>query len=367
MIKLMSYYLRPVEHESGETLGDILQRYVKPGRVYERTATGRIRCHSCAIRCSIPEGKSGYCRVRFVKNGKLYVPWGYVAGLQVDPIEKKPFYHVMPGTDALSFGMLGCDLHCSFCQNWVSSQALRDEAAGTLPLEASPEDLVRLAHDSGSKSVVSTYNEPLITSEWSHDVFELAKKEGLYTAYVSNGNVTEQVIEFLQPVLDFYKVDLKTFNDKNYRKLGTRLERVTSGIQLLKEKKFWVEIVTLIIPGFNDSEEELRDMARFLADVDPYMPWHVTAFHPDYKMTDRGWTPVETLLKACQIGKEEGLHYVYAGNAAGQVGKWENTYCHHCGKLLVERHGFRILKNVIERLGRCPECKTTIPGHWFFK
>ncbi len=244
---------------------------------------------------------------------------------------------------------------------------MRDEAAGTLPLEASPEELVRLAHDSGSKSVVSTYNEPLITSEWSHDVFELAKKEGLYTAYVSNGNVTEQVIEFLQPVLDFYKVDLKTFNDKNYRKLGTRLERVTSGIQLLKEKKFWVEIVTLIIPGFNDSEEELRDMARFLADVDPYMPWHVTAFHPDYKMTDRGWTPVETLLKACQIGKEEGLHYVYAGNAAGQVGKWENTYCHHCGKLLVERHGFRILKNVIERPSRCPECKTTIPGHWFFK
>lgn len=367
MIRVMSYRLRPVEHEAGESLGDILRRHVRSGKVYERTPSGRIRCHSCAIRCSIPEGKSGYCRVRFVKDGELLVPWGYVAGLQIDPIEKKPFFHVMPGTDALSFGMLGCDLHCSYCQNWVTSQTLRDEAAGILPLKASPEELVQLAIESDSKTVVSTYNEPLITSEWSHDVFEVAKREGLKTAYVSNGNATEEVLEYLQPVLDFYKVDLKTFRDENYKKLGTRLERVVNGIQLLKQRKFWVEIVTLIVPGFNDSEEELRDMARFLVEVDPYMPWHVTAFHPDYKMTDRGWTPVETLIKACKIGNEEGLHYVYAGNVPGQVGKWENTYCHRCGKLLVERYGFRVRKNVIEPPGRCPECKTTIPGYWFFK
>ncbi len=367
MIRVMSYRLHPVEHDPGESLGDILKRYVKPGRVCERTPSGRIRCHSCAIRCSIPEGKSGYCRVRFVKDGELYVPWGYVAGLQVDPIEKKPFYHVFPGTDALSFGMLGCDLHCSFCQNFVTSQALRDPVAGVLPLEASPEELIQIALDSGSRTVVSTYNEPLITSEWSHDIFELAKREGLYTGYVSNGNVTEQVLDYLRPVLDFYKVDLKAFRDESYKKLGTRLERVLAGIQLLKEKKFWVEIVTLIIPGFNDSEDELRDMARFLVDVDPNIPWHVTAFHPDYKMTDRSWTPVETLLKACQIGKEEGLRYIYAGNAPGQVGRWENTYCHRCGTLLIKRYGFKILDKAIEHPGRCPECKTTIPGHWFSK
>ncbi len=364
MIRLMSRNLETIRPVGNETLQDLLNRHTKPGKLYKKE-DHLIRCFSCALHCKIKDGKQGVCRVRFVKDGVLYVPWGYVAGVQVDPIEKKPFFHVLPGSDALSWGMLGCDMHCSYCQNWLTSQTLRDAAAGTLPLKATPEDLVSLALESNSPTLVSTYNEPLITSEWNYDVFKLGKEKGLYAGYVSNGNATEEVLDFLRPVLDFYKIDLKTFNDRNYRALGTTLDKVLQGIQMVKEKGFWLEVVTLVVPGFNDSEEELRKMARFLADVSPEIPWHVTAFHPDYKMTDRSYTPTKTLIKAAEIGKQEGLLFVYAGNIPGGVGKYENTYCPHCNTLLVERYGFYIKKNRIEPPGRCPNCKKTIPGRWF--
>ena len=329
----------------------------------ERLPDGRLRCYSCGHRCPIPEGREGVCRVRYNEGGVLRVPWGYVGALQCDPIEKKPFFHALPGTDALSFGMLGCDLHCAYCQNWFTSQSIRDPSAAGQPRDVTPEVLSELALERGAPTVVSTYNEPLITSEWAVGVFREAKSRGLYTGYVSNGNGTPQVIDYIRPWVDFYKVDLKSMDDKHYRQLGGVLQNVLDTIELIHRRGIWLEVLTLIIPGFNDSEEELTRAARFVAGVSRDIPWHVTAFHPDYKMTDRGATPVETLLLAAGIGAREGLRYVYAGNLPGRVGEWENTRCPECRATVIERFGFRVVKNRLED-GRCPRCSTPIPGRW---
>ncbi len=324
----------------------------------------RLRCFSCGHECPIPEGQAGVCKVRFNRGGKLYVPWGYVGGVQCDPIEKKPFFHVHPGALAYSFGMLGCDLHCSYCQNWVTSQALRDPDAISPPLHTSPEELVRQAKRQGARVLVSTYNEPLITSEWAVAIFKEAKAAGLDTAYVSNGNGTPQVLEYLRPWIDYYKVDLKSFDDQHYRKLGGRLEPILRTITHLFKMGIWLEIVTLIIPGFNDSSAELQQMADFLVGVSPDIPWHVTAFHQDYRMTDPDNTPASTLLRAAEIGRRAGLNYVYAGNLPGQLEGLENTYCPHCRELLIARYGYLIQKYNLTAEGSCPKCQTKIPGRW---
>ena len=324
----------------------------------------RLRCYSCGHECPISEGQAGVCKVRFVQDGRLYVPWGYVGGVQCDPIEKKPFFHVHPGALAYSFGMLGCDLHCSYCQNWVTSQALRDPSAVSPPLLASPEQLVKQALRQGAKVLVSTYNEPLITSEWAVAIFKEAKAAGLDTAFVSNGNGTPQVLEYLRPWIDYYKVDLKSFDDRHYRQLGGRLEPILRTIRQLHEMGIWVEIVTLVIPGFNDSSDELRGMAEFLVNVSPDIPWHVTAFHQDYKMTDPEETPAATLKRAAEIGREAGLRFVYAGNLPGEVDGLENTYCPSCRELLIERYGYRIRKYNIAEDGSCPKCHAQVPGRW---
>jgi pyruvate formate lyase activating enzyme len=324
---------------------------------------GRLRCYACGHRCPIPEGREGVCRVRFREGGTLKVPWGYVGALQCDPIEKKPFFHALPGTDALSFGMLGCDLHCAYCQNWFTSQSVRDpEAVGT-PRDVSASELAELAVRSGAPTLVSTYNEPLITSEWAVEVFAEARRHGLRTAYVSNGNGTPQVLDYIRPWIDFYKVDLKSMDDKHYRQLGGVLQNVLDTIAGIHERGIWLEVLTLTIPGFNDSDDELTRAARFVASVSRDIPWHVTAFHPDYKMTDRGATPASTLLKACEIGTAEGLRYVYAGNIPGRTGHWENTRCPKCSTTLIERRGFRVLANRLVG-GTCPSCATPIPGRW---
>ena len=345
------------------TLGDILTRLTREGELYEKLPGQRLRCYSCGHRCLIPEGRAGVCKVRFNKGGTLYVPAGYVGALQCDPVEKKPFFHALPGSLALSFGMLGCDFKCGYCQNWLTSQALRDPEAQSPPQVVSPDYLVRAAEHYGAPIIASTYNEPLITSEWAVEVFRIAKQRGLKTAYISNGNGTFQVIDYLKPWVDLYKVDLKGFNDSNYRKLGGVLENVLDTIKLLVEKQFWVEIVTLVVPGFNDSEAELTRIAEFLASVSLDLPWHVTAFHQDYKMQDRANTTAGALLRAAAIGKRSGLHYVYAGNLPGRVGTYENTYCHSCQTLLIERHGYTILRNALKD-GACPNCHTPIPGVW---
>jgi pyruvate formate lyase activating enzyme len=251
----------------------------------------------------------------------------------------------------------------SNCQNWVTSQALRDPSAVAAPQEITPRELVRLALEHQARIVTSTYNEPLITSEWAVAVFREAQKAGLVCSYVSNGNGTPEVLDYIKPWVSLYKVDLKSFRDRHYRELGGTLERVLWTIRALHENGFWVEIVTLLIPGFNDSDEELTDIARFLVSVSPDIPWHVTAFHKDYKMTGPDNTSVATLLRAAEIGTREGLRFVYAGNLPGQVGKWENTCCPGCGELLIERYGFRVLRNRVAD-GRCPRCARAIPGFW---
>jgi len=324
---------------------------------------GSIRCLACGHRCRIQEGKAGVCRVRFVRTGELRVPAGYVAGLQIDPIGKTPFYHAYPGRDALSFGMLGCDLHCSYCQNWITSQALRDDQAVAMPRFIRPEQIVELAVKHRTPVMVSTYNEPLITADWAVEVFRLARQHGIVCGFVSNGNATPECLEFIRPYVDLYKIDLKCFNDGNYRRLGAPLENILSTIRLVRQMGFWTEIVTLIVPTFNDSDEELKQIAGFLAGVSPEIPWHVTAFHPDYKMTGAPATPVETLLRAYEIGRAAGLKFVYAGNAPGAVGDRENTYCPGCRSLLIRRYGFHVEKNRMQG-GRCPDCGARIPGVW---
>ena len=321
----------------------------------------RVRCLACGHRCLIGPGKSGICRVRFNDNGQLLAPSGYVAGLNVDPIEKKPFYHAFPGSDALSFGMLGCDYHCSFCQNWISSQTLRDERATAMPSFVTPERLVELATSNDIPVIVSTYNEPLITADWAVEIFKLAKPRGITCGFVSNGNATPEVLEFIRPYVDLYKVDLKGFDDKRYRSLGGVLQTVLDTIQRLVQMEFWVEVVTLVVPGFNDSTQELQRIAEFLAGVSPDLPWHVTAFHPDYNMTDLSPTPTDTLLRAHDIGTQAGLNYVYMGNLAGRKHAFEDTRCVKCDELLIERHGFSVEKNRL-REGRCPKCGHPLPG-----
>jgi pyruvate formate lyase activating enzyme len=488
------------------------------GTLYEKLADDEVRCYACAHRCLIKDGLRGICKVRYNRGGTLMVPRGYVGALQCDPIEKKPFFHAFPGTDALTFGMLGCDLHCSYCftgdvrvatnsgmprlvdlwdessadpdgdirrrqpragltatgqdgrqhdvrsvfrhdyegevvslkpklldpfeatpehpilatrrpgkeepsfvpagdlttrhfvcvpvagmldflpvddisrrhqrgpvfnletsgphtylanhavvhncQNWVTSQALRDPGALADPMDVTPSQLVDIARRQGASVVATSYNEPLITSEWAVEVFKEARPRRFTTAYISNGNATREVLEYIRPWTDLYKIDLKSFRDKNYRSLGGKLENIVNGIQMVHEMGFWLEIVTLIIPGFNDSDDELDDIARFLSGLSPSIPWHVTAFHKDYKMQDPDNTTPETLLRAARIGEAAGLQYIYAGNLPGRVGRYEDTRCPRCQTTLIRRIGYRILDDRLTGRGSCFNCRQPIPGVW---
>ncbi|MGC8856821.1 MAG: radical SAM protein [Anaerolineae bacterium] len=255
----------------------------------------------------------------------------------------------------------------SNCQNWLTSQAMRDPAADVSVnyiRKITPQEMTRLAQRTRASVVVSSYNEPLITSEWAVAIFKEAKAAGLMCAYVSNGNNTPEVMEYLAPYLSAYKVDLKCMSDKNYRKLGGVLQNTLDGIKRAREMGLWVEVVTLVIPGFNDSNEELWDAARFLAGVSPDIPWHVTAFHKDYKMTDPDNTDAKTLLRAAEIGREAGLRYVYAGNLPGRVGEYEDTFCPQCNTRLIRRVGYVVLEYHLTAQGNCPKCGEHIPGIW---
>jgi pyruvate formate lyase activating enzyme len=346
------------------SLQQLLAENIREAELYSKLDRRRVRCFACGHACPIADGQPGVCKVRFNRGGVLYAPWGYVGGVQCDPIEKKPFFHAYPGALAYSFGMLGCDLHCAYCQNWVTSQALRDPAAVSPPVKTSPDELVRQALAQSAKVVVSTYNEPLITSEWAVAIFREARAAGLQTAFVSNGNGTPEVLEYLRPWVDLYKVDLKSFDDRHYRQLGGRLQPILDTIRRLYDMGIWLEIVTLLIRGFNDSDDELMRLADFLAGVSQDIPWHVTAFHQDYKMTDPEETTTQDLMRAAEIGKRAGLRYVYAGNLPGEVGDLENTRCHKCRELLVERFGYRITRYFLTPDGRCPSCGTSLPGRW---
>jgi pyruvate formate lyase activating enzyme len=346
------------------TLAEVLARETREGELYDVLPDGRLRCYACGHCCPLPEGAVGVCKVRFNRGGRLHVPWGYVGGVQCDPIEKKPFFHAYPGSRAYSFGMLGCDLHCGYCQNWVTSQAIRDPSAVAPPLSATPEALVRDALRSRARAIVSTYNEPLITSEWAVAVFKEAKAAGLVTAFVSNGNGTPEVIEYLRPWVDLYKVDLKSFDERHYHQLGGRLQPILDTIRRLHDQGFWLELVTLLIPGFNDSEDELKRLTGFVASVSVGIPWHVTAFHADYKMLEPANTTAAMLQRAASIAHAAGLRYVYAGNLPGQVGSLEDTHCPACHETLVSRRGYLVREMNVTAAGRCPTCGETIPGRW---
>jgi pyruvate formate lyase activating enzyme len=346
------------------SLKDTLDARTRTSPLSERIDDRRIRCLACGHRCPLPDGAVGVCKVRGNRGGELYAPWGYVAGVQCDPVEKKPFFHASPGALAFSFGMLGCDLHCGYCQNWVTSQALRDAQAVAPPQSATPDALVAQALDQGARIVVSTYNEPLITVEWAVAVFEAARRHGLVTGFVSNGNGTPEVLEYLRPHIDLYKVDLKSFDDRRYRELGGRLEPILDTIRRLHALGVWVEIVTLLVSGFNDSEPELDALTGFIAGVSPDIPWHVTAFHADYRMVDPPNTTARMLMHAAAIGRRAGLRFVYAGNLPGRVGDLEHTRCPGCARLLVERHGYLVHTYAVTPDGHCPDCGLSIPGRW---
>ncbi|MHB8777467.1 MAG: AmmeMemoRadiSam system radical SAM enzyme [Anaerolineales bacterium] len=349
------------------SLANTLDGLTAEGGLYEKLEDNSLRCFACGHRCLIREGRRGICQVRFNEGGTLRVPHGYVAALQSDPIEKKPFFHVMPGSNAFTFGMLGCDYHCPYCQNWLTSQALRDPAsdiAGQYIRRITPQKIVELARSANAPIIVSSYNEPLITSEWAVAIFKKAKENGLMCAYVSNGNNTPEVMEYIAPYLDAYKIDLKCMSDKNYRRLGGTLQHTLDGIKRAREAGLWVEVVTLVIPGFNDSNGELWEAARFLAGLSVDIPWHVTAFHKDYKMTEPDNTDARTLIRAAEIGREAGLRYVYAGNLSGKVGEYEDTLCPACSYRLVKRSGYVIREYKLTSDGKCPKCGQKIAGVW---
>ena len=346
------------------TLAEVLNERVHEAELYERRPDGWVRCVACGHACRIPDGAVGVCKVRFNRGGRLQVPFGYVNGLQRDPVEKKPFYHVFPGTQALTFGMLGCDLHCAYCQNWVTSQALRDPASAGTIRPVTPEQIVATARRTGARLVVSSYNEPLITAEWAAAVFQQAQPAGFACAVVSNGNATPEALDLLGPWLSACKIDLKGFDARRYRRLGGTLENVLATIRQVQARGLWLEIVTLVVPGFNDDEAELRALARFIATVSRDIPWHVTAFHPDYQMMSAPATTARQLLRAAEIGAEEGLHFVYAGNLPGRTGPWEHTWCPRCHTKLIERRGWLVQQYQITGDGRCARCRATIPGVW---
>ena len=342
---------------------NLLDCATQPGKLVKKLEKDSLICTACGHLCKLKPGQRGVCKVRYNEKGVLRVPFNYVAGFQNDPIEKKPFFHALPGSRAMSFGMLGCDFRCAYCQNWFTSQALRDDQATQESTHMTATDICDLARRNDARTIVSTYNEPLITSEWAVEVFDEARRRGMRTAFVSNGHGTPEVIEYLSPWIDFYKIDLKTFSDKNYRKLGGSLTAVLDTVGRVFSAGMWTEIVTLVIPDYNDSDKELTNIAEFIASVSTEIPWHVTAFHPDYKMNDRGSTPVATLLKARKKGKQAGLKFVYLGNMPGQVENAENTYCPECDELLVARIGFRVRDNYLQD-GCCPKCREPIAGRW---
>ncbi len=348
-------------------MGEVLDSLTVEGGLYEKLPGQEVRCTACAHRCLIRPGRRGICQVRFNRDGVLRVPWGYVAALQADPIEKKPFFHVFPSSIALTFGMLGCDFHCANCQNWFTSQALRDpssEDALNLVRRVSPEAMVTYAQRSGAKIIASSYNEPLITTEWAVGIFRKATEAGLKCVYISNGNATPEALRYLRPFLSAYKIDLKTMQERQYRRLGGVLQNVLDSIRMAYELGLWVEVVTLVIPGFNDSNDELMEAARFIASVSPRIPWHVTAFHPDYRMADTPPTSASMLVRAAEIGEEAGLNYVYAGNIPGRTRGYEDTRCPRCSQVLVRRTGFVVQGYSITSQGTCPKCGTQVAGLW---
>jgi pyruvate formate lyase activating enzyme len=320
----------------------------------------RIRCVSCGHRCLIAEGASGICGVRQNVSGDLLVPRNFVAAKKIMPVEINTVYHVRPGKKSLIFGMFGCDMHCGYCQNWKISQAPR-ESRSMEPEPVTPQSLIEEAIAEGCEVICSAFNEPLITSEWANEVFAEAKRRKLVTMFVSDGNATPEVLRYLRPHLDVYRIDLKAGTEENYHQLGGRLSVVLQSMREAYELGFWVEAVSLLVPYFNDHPSEIRFMAAAVAQISPDIPWHVNAFLPNYKMTERPPTSFQILNLAAGIGYGKGLKYVYIGNLAGSP--LENTYCPECKNVLIERTNYSVTNCAVMN-GSCPQCGYRIPGIW---
>ncbi len=336
---------------------------MKKAEFWEKTGDGKVRCGLCNHHCVIPSGKRGICGVRENRDGELQtLVYGRLISRNSDPVEKKPLFHFLPGSISFSIATVGCNFRCRHCQNWQISQYphfYNGEIAGE---EVLPQEVVDDALAAGARSIAYTYVEPTIFYEMARDTAVLAHRHGIRNVFVSNGYMAPDVSRALADVLDGINIDLKAFTDKFYKEICVaRLQPVLDNIKLMHELGVWVEVTTLIIPGWNDSKEELRDIARFIKGISPAIPWHVSAFYPTYKLTDSPPTPAETLIKAREIGLEEGLRFVYQGNIPGAGG--ENTYCPACGANLINRHGYTILSNRLTE-GRCPSCGEIIEGVW---
>ncbi len=335
---------------------------MKEALLYDRLEGGTVACRLCARRCRIPEGRLGICGVRENRSGVLYsLVYGKAVAINADPIEKKPLFHFLPGSRALSVATAGCNMSCRHCQNADISQSPR-QTGRIGGQEVAPEELVAAARREGCRTIAYTYTEPTVFFEYALDTARRAAEEGIKNVFVTNGYMTAEALEMISPVLDAANVDLKSFRDEFYREIcGASLQPVLETIERMPALGIWIEVTTLVIPGYNDSEGELREIAGFLAGLDPGIPWHVSGFFPTYRLTDAPPTPAATLRKAREIGRSAGLRHVYTGNLPGDDG--ENTYCPGCGKKIVERTGYRVGKVQI-RDGKCAYCSTPAAGVW---
>jgi len=333
---------------------------IKEAMLYEKLDNGKVQCNLCAHRCKILPDKFGICGVRKNKDGLLYTHvYGEVISSHIDPIEKKPLYHFFPGSSSYSVATIGCNFRCGFCQNWEISQvSKRDKDISGY--ELSPEEVVREAKKNNCKSISYTYTEPTIFFEYAYDTARLAKKEGIYNNFVTNGYMTKEALEMIKPYLDACNVDLKSLREDFYKNIcKAQLQPVLDSIKTMKRLGMWVEVTTLIVPGKNDSDKELKSIAEFIVGVGPEIPWHISRFHPDYKYMDSKPTPASTLKKAKDIGERSGLRYIYLGN----MFEGNNTYCYNCKELLVERSVFDVTRyNIKDK--KCPKCDTIVDGRF---
>jgi len=336
---------------------------MKEAYLYERLENERVRCFLCNHRCLIKSGDKGVCGVRENRSGALVsLVYEKVIASHCDPIEKKPLFHFLPGTSSYSIATVGCNFRCLFCQNADISQMPSDHNQ-IIGENMTPEKIVQDAVGTRSASISYTYTEPTIYFELAVDTARLAVSKGLKNVFVSNGYMTEQCLQDMYPDLHAANVDLKAFNDKFYKEqCGAKLQPVLKTLEIMKEMGIWLEVTTLLIPGLNDSMEELKELAQFIAGLDPNIPWHISRFHPTYRLTNVRATPAEIIRSARDLGYEAGLRYVYTGNLPGDEG--EKTFCHDCGELLIDRLGFHVSQNRIKK-NHCPDCGAEIPGVWY--
>ena len=332
-------------------------------KLYEKLPDNRVRCNLCAHRCVIADGKRGICQVRENRGGTLVtLVYGRAIARHVDPVEKKPLFHFYPDSTAYSVATPGCNFHCKWCQNWEISQMPREQHL-IMGEKVTPQRLVAAAQRYHCRSIAYTYTEPTVFFEYAYDTAKLAHEAGLVNIYVTNGYMTEEMLEAFHPYMDAANVDLKAFKEETYHKyVGARLQPVLDTMKVMQRLGIWLEVTTLVVPGINDDPAELRDAARFVAqELGTETPWHISRFFPAYQMRDVPPTPLATLLRAREIGREEGLAHIYVGNVPGEAG--QDTHCPACGSVLIRRQGYTVVENRI-RDGQCPDCDAQVAGVW---